>query len=76
MASIRSDSERVAQAGEGLRLALGPCAPFAVSSKRGWEDHDGHGAIEARVAGLVDFAYTARTDRGLDLVGPEGEAAP
>jgi len=63
MASIRSDSELVAQAGEGLRLALGPCAPFAVSSKRGWEDLEEAIEASSRIAKLLEDERAAESTR-------------
>jgi hypothetical protein len=35
------------------------------------QDFDGDDPVEARVAGLVDFAHAARTDEREDLVGAE-----
>lgn len=35
------------------------------------EDLDGDGAVEAGVAGFVDFAYAAGTDGRNDFVGAE-----
>ena len=59
---------RVAQAGDGLRLALEPGAAVRIGADVGREHLDRDGAIEAGVAGLVDIAHAAGPDGGEDLV--------
>ena len=62
---------RVAQAGDGLRLALEPGAAVRIGADVGREHLDRDGAIEAGVAGLVDIAHAAGPDGGEDLVPVE-----
>ena len=59
----------------GFRLALEARAPLGDRpplSVR--QDLDGDRAIEAGVAGRVDFAHAACTDGGLDLIRPEARS--
>ena len=61
---------RMIQAGDGFRFALEPLAQFgAVSEMRG-QNFNRDGSIEARVAGFVHLAHSARTDSGENFVGP------
>jgi hypothetical protein len=46
-------------------------AELRVGGKRFGQDLDRHVAIEARVAGLVDFAHAACAEGGLDFVRAE-----
>lgn len=64
----------MAQAGDGLRLALEPGAAVRVGADLGREDLDGEVAVQAGVAGLVDLTHAASADGGLDLVRPEARS--
>ena len=61
---------RMIQAGDGFRFALEPLAQFrAISEMRG-QNFDRDGSIEARIAGFIHFAHSARADRGENFVWP------
>ena len=67
---VKRADVRMIQAGDGFCFALKSLAQFrAVGEMRG-QNFNRDGAIEARVAGFVHFAHSARADRGENFVGP------
>ena len=65
---------RVVQAGDGLRLTLEPLLQIGIGGDMLGEDFNGHGAVQAGVAGFVDLAHAPRADGREDLVGAERRA--
>ncbi len=51
------------QAGDSTRLALETLAKGWIGRDESVEHLDGDGAIEASIAGFVDFAHAALADR-------------
>ena len=64
----------VVQAGDGSRLACEPPLQIGVRGDMLGQHLDRDSAVEAGVTGLVDLAHAARTERGLNLVRPQGGA--
>jgi hypothetical protein len=60
---------RVVQARDGLRLVLEPLLEIGVGGDVLGQDLDGDGAVQAGIAGFVDFTHTARAGGREDLVG-------
>ena len=58
----------------GPHRALEPLLEIRVGGDVLGEHLDGHGAVQAGVAGLIDLTHPARAEGGLDLVGTEGGA--
>ena len=56
---------------DGARFAVEAFAELRIDGKRRRQDFDGDGAIQTRVARLVDLAHPASADGGLDFVRPE-----
>ena len=48
------------QASDDLRFAFEPCAPVGIGTDLGREYLDGHAAVEAGIAGPIDFTHAAR----------------
>ncbi len=69
--AVEGANVRVVQAGDGLRLALEPLLQIRVCGDMFGQHLDGDGAVQAGVAGFVDFAHPARAEGGEDLVGAE-----
>ena len=67
-------TRRGAQGGEGPGFALEPLPQLGISADVFGQDLDGDRAVEARVAGCVDFAHAPCTDGGLDFIGAEAGA--
>jgi hypothetical protein len=61
----------MAQRGNRLGLAFEPRLQIGVVGDVLGQDLDGDGAVEARIAGLVDLAHAARADLGGDTVRAE-----
>jgi hypothetical protein len=62
---------RVVQRGDALRLAIEPRLELGIVGQPSRQDLDGDGALEPRVAGLVDLAHAACPERADDLVRTE-----
>ena len=58
------------QAGDGFCFALEALAQFSAVCEMRGQNFDGDDSIEARIAGFVHLAHSARTDRGENFVGP------
>ena len=56
---VQGANVRVVQAGDGLRLALEPLLEIRVRGDMLGEDLDGDRAVQASVAGLIDFTHAA-----------------
>src|SRR5215471_3063597 len=65
---------RMVQRGDALRLALEPPAELGIGGESRGQHFDGDAAIQARVAGLVDFAHAAGAEERHDLVRTETHA--
>ena len=65
---------RVGEGGDGAGLALEARAALGVVAQFSRENLDRDRAIEARVAGLVDFAHPPGADQPEDLVGAKARA--
>ncbi len=61
---------RMIQAGDGLCFALEALAQFGAIGEMSGQNFDRDDAVEARVAGFVHLAHSARTDGGENFVGP------
>ncbi len=61
---------RIVQTGDGARLNLEPLATFGAARQLCGQDLDSDGAVQAGIAGAVDFAHTAGADGRKDLVRP------
>lgn len=59
------------QAGDGPGLALNPGAEIRVRTEVCGKDFDSDGAVQPRVARLVDLPHAARAQGRLDFVGTE-----
>jgi hypothetical protein len=73
---VDGDDVGVVEGGDGAGFALEAAAevgrcPRRTRSRVLTKDFDGDVAVEAGVAGAVDLAHTADSERGLDLVGAE-----
>jgi len=68
---IKRADVRVVQRGDGAGLAVEPIAELGGGGRRGEDDLDGHGAVQPRIAGLVDLAHAACAQLGKDFVGAE-----
>ena len=55
----------------GAGLLLEAAEPVGVGREGGGQDLDRHVARQARVAGAVDLAHSARAQESRDLVGPD-----
>ena len=62
---------RMVQAGDGFCFAVEALAQFGAVGEMSGKNLDGDDAIEARIAGLVHFAHSARADRGDNFVRAE-----
>ena len=62
---------RMVQAGDRLGFAFEPLFQIGISRDVLRQHLNGHGAIQARVSGLVDLTHPARAEGGFDLVGAE-----
>src|SRR5688500_11687556 len=72
LAHVVQDADvRVAEGGDGARLALEPRAHLRAAAVVGAQHLDRHRAVEARVARLVHLAHAARAETLQDLVGAE-----
>ena len=71
---VHVDDVRVAEAGDGLRLALESFEAARIGGEIGGEDLQGDVAVQLRVAGAVDLTHPALADEGGDLVVGEGLA--
>ncbi len=65
---------RVVELGNRARFTIEALAETRVGGERVRQDLDRDGAVETGIAGLVDLAHTAGTDRALNLVGTEARA--
>jgi hypothetical protein len=61
----------VLQARDGPGLTLKPGAEIRIRTEVGGKDFDGDGALQPRVARLVDLAHAARAQCADDLIRPE-----
>ena len=73
---VNGDDVGVVEGGDGAGFALEAAAEVGGGAERTRcgvlaKDFDGDVAIEAGVAGAVDLAHAADSERGLDLVGAE-----
>ena len=66
---------RMIQRGDGTCLTVKALAKIRISGDVGGQDFDRDGAIEARVARLVDFAHAAAADRRDDFIRTETRTA-
>ena len=66
---------RMIERRDGARLALEPRAQVGIAGDVRREDLDGDAAIEPRVAGFVDFAHAASTQRADDFIRTETRAS-
>ena len=58
------------QAGDGFCFAVEALAQFRAVGEMSGKNLDGDDAVEARIAGLVHLAHSARTDCGENFVRP------
>ena len=65
---------RMIELRDRARFAVEPLAELRVGGEALGQDLDRDGAIEARVARLVDLAHAARADRRRDFVRAEASA--
>src|SRR6478672_8823537 len=66
---VQSANVRMIQRGDGARL------PIEAVAELRFGDLDRYGAVQARIAGLVDFAHATRPQRLQDLVRTEFSTA-
>ena len=62
---------RMAQPGDGPRLALEALEPVGLLGRRGGKNLEGDGAVEPRVPRAVDLAHASRAQGREDLVRAE-----
>ena len=62
---------RMVKRGDSARLALETCPQVRIACERTAQNLDRNRAIESRVAGFVDLAHPAITQRGDDFIGTE-----
>src|SRR4030095_12580235 len=55
-------------------LAVKALAKLGIGRQTRWQDLDGDGTIQTRVARFVDFAHPARADGSDDFVGAKARA--
>ena len=60
---VKRANVRMVQAGDRLGLALEPPLQVGIGRDVCGENLDGDGAIQAGIAGLVDFAHSSCTNR-------------
>ena len=65
---------RMLKRGDGARFALEPLTEIGVGGERSGQDLDGDEAIEPDVAGLVDLAHAAGSQRAQDFIRTEANA--
>jgi hypothetical protein len=68
---VKRADVRMVQAGDRLGLALEPPLQVGIGRDVCGEDFDGDGAVQAGIAGFVDFAHSSCADRREDFVWPE-----
>ena len=59
------------QSGECLGFAFESREPLRIRGKHVWKDLQRDVALQARVAGAVDLAHAARTERRTDFIGAQ-----
>src|SRR5438128_2485461 len=59
------------QRSNGSRLALKPLLPLWIEAKMGRQDFDCDYPVQARVSSTVHLTHATRTQRRLDLIGPQ-----
>ena len=65
---------RMIERRDGTGFAVEALLSFGTLRKMVGKDFDRDRAIESRIERTIDFAHTTRTQRGLNLVGPEFRA--
>ena len=62
---------RVVQGGDGAGLPLEPLLQIGIRGHMLGQHLDGHGPLQASVAGLVDLAHAPGAEGGFNLVRAE-----
>jgi hypothetical protein len=71
MADVVEDADVwMIQAGDGLCFALKSLAQLGTIGKMRRQNFDGNNAIQTRIPGFINLAYSARTNSGKDFVRP------
>ena len=66
--SVDRTDVRVIERSQQPRLSLEPCEPLGICRERAWQDLDGHGAFELRIARPIHFSHATGANARLDVV--------